>query len=143
MLKRLLAFLPISIKRTTELHPLVDVLLEVQVSFSTHFQIWYRNACNEAINKEIMGTYFSTVFSIPEKENRIELLAFLHNPKQLEGQTITLSISARGEKIMTSIFEIESHSHHSGWHKISADILEPESIAHSFAKKQMEGTANV
>jgi hypothetical protein len=62
---------------------------------------------------------------MPEKENRIELLAFLHNPNQLKGQSITLSISIRGEKIMTSTFEIESHRHHSGWHKVSADILEP------------------
>lgn len=117
--------MPLSIKRTTQIHPLVDVLLEAHVSFSTHFQIWFRNAYNESIIKEIRGTDFSTSFSMPEKENRIELLAFLHNPNQLKGQSITLSISIRGEKIMTSTFEIESHRHHSGWHKVSADILEP------------------
>ena len=135
MLKRLLSFLPLSIKRTTELHPLVDVSLEVNVSFSTHFQIWFRNACKEPIIKEMSGTDFSISFSMPETKTRIELMAYLYNPKQLEGQSITLSILVRGEKIMTSTFEIESYIHHSGWHKISADILEPESIALSSAKK--------
>ena len=114
-----------AIKRTPEVPTLVDVLLEANVSFPTHFQIWFRIDCNESIIKEIRGTYFSTSFSMPEKENRIELLAFLHNPNQLQCQSITLSISVRGEKIMTSTYEIESHRHHSGLHKISADILKP------------------
>jgi len=117
--------LPKSIKRTIQIHPLVDVTLEAHVSFSTHFQIWFRNACNESIIKEIRGTDFSISFSMPEKEKRIELLAFLFNQNQLKGQSITLSISVRGEQIMISTFEIESHRHHSGWHKISADILDP------------------
>lgn len=124
MIKKLLSFLPLAIKRTTELHHFVDVLLEAHISFPTHCQIWFRNAYNEPTIKEITGTYFSISFSMPEKENRIEFRAFLNNPKQLEGQSITLSISVRGEKITTSTFEIESHRHHSGWHKIYANILE-------------------
>jgi hypothetical protein len=76
--------------------PSVDVLLEASLSFLCQFQVWFRNCANQPELKEVRGQHFSTQFSLPDKDNRIELLAFVHNPKQLLGQTITLSISARG-----------------------------------------------
>jgi hypothetical protein len=128
MIKRIFALLPMAIKRTKQFHPMVKVSLDAHVSFSTHFQIWFRNAQNEPTIKEITGKDFSISFLMQEKDTRVELLAFVHNPKQIEGQSITLSISFRGEKTITSTFDIESHRHHSGWHRISADFLKPETI---------------
>ena len=106
----------------------ISVCLEVEVSYSTRFQIWYRNARNKPKVKQIKGRKFSTCIKRPKKDSRIELLALVSNPKEIEKQYVSLTISIDNKKIETLSFPIETNQTYSEWHKIAIDYFVDEKI---------------
>lgn len=106
----------------------ISVCLEVEVSFSTRFQVWYRNARNKPKVKQIKGRKFSTCIIRPKKDSRIELLALVSNPKEIEKQYVSLTISIDNKKIETLSFPIETNQTYSEWHKIAIDYFVDEKI---------------
>jgi hypothetical protein len=104
------------------------ICLEVEVSFSTRFQVWYRNSRNKPSIKNIKGRNFSICLKKVKKDSRIELLALVSNPKLLENQYVTLSIRIENREIQKVCLPIQRDENYPEWHKISIDYFVDEKI---------------
>lgn len=104
------------------------VCLEVEVSFSTRFQVWYRNSRNKPSIKQVKGRNFSICVKKVKRDSRIELLALVSNPKQLDNQHVTLSISIENREIQKICLPIQRDENYPEWHKISFDYFVDEKI---------------
>ena len=104
------------------------VCLEVDVSFSTRFEVWYRNSRNKPSIKRVKGRNFSICIKKVKKDSRIELLALVSNPKQLDNQHVTLSIRIENRETQNVCLPIQRDENHPEWHKISIDYFADEKI---------------
>ena len=104
------------------------VCLEVEVSFSTRFEVWYRNSRNKPSIKRVKGRNFSICIKKVKKDSRIELLALVSNPKQLDNQHVTLSIRIENKETQNVCMPIQRDENHPEWHKISIDYFADEKI---------------
>ena len=104
------------------------VCLEVDVSFSTRFEVWYRNSRNKPSIKRVKGRNFSICIKKVKKDSRIELLALVSNPKQLDNQHVTLSIRIENRETQNVCLPIQRDENHPEWHKISIDYFVDEKI---------------
>lgn len=100
------------------------VRYEIQLTFCTHFQIWFRNEKMEPKVTEVKGDKFQKSYQYPCADNQIELLAFVQNPTLLEGQQITLTIKIEDKQIESLTFDIPKDKPYSGWYKISTILYE-------------------
>jgi len=106
-------------------NPIETVLVtyEIHLSFNTHFQIWYRDDKNQPRVREIKGEYFQKIYKFPKADNKIELLAFVHNPTLRVGEQIVLTIKIEDKRIETLTFDLPADKSYSGWYKIAADLI--------------------
>lgn len=106
---------------------LIEKLLvnyEIELTFSTHFQIWFRNE-NYAPNvKEVKGDKFTKSYHFQKSNNQIELMAFVQNPTHLADQQITLTIKIEDKEVESLTFDIPNDKSYSGWYKISTILRE-------------------
>jgi len=121
-------FLIPSLLRNGILIDKILICLEVEVSFSTRFQVWYRNSRNKPSIKNIKGRNFSICLKKVKKDSRIELLALVSNPKLLENQYVTLSIRIENREIQKVCLPIQRDENYPEWHKISIDYFVDEKI---------------
>jgi hypothetical protein len=104
------------------------VCLEVEVSFNTRFQVWFRNSRNKPSINQVKGKNFSICVNKVKRDSRIELLALVSNPKQLDNQHVTLSISIENREIQKICLPIQRDENYPEWHKISFDYFVDEKI---------------
>jgi len=106
---------------------LIEKLLvsyEIALTFSTHFQIWFRNENNAPNVKEVKGDKFIKSYHFQKSDNQIELMAFVQNPTQLADQQITLTIKIEDKQAESLTFDIPNDKSYSGWYKISTILRE-------------------
>lgn len=94
--------------------------LKAELSFRTVAQVAYKDENgNNKIIRFFNDTWTKEILSLSGKPEDIHFKIFVHSPKLLKNEKVTLSIASAGEIILANDFKIDKGKDYAGWFELS------------------------